>query len=103
LERFEKATLGFLLGLLLGAVIGLWPFQQGRPPLAGEAIKGRILTEETVAQVRPEDYPLETFRPAASQVAGAVAMIGAGFAVTQLVAWIGGGRREDPPSHHAAG
>ena len=102
LERFEKATLGFLLGLLLGAVIGLWPFQQGRPPLAGEAIKGRVLTAETIAEVRPEDYPLETFRPAGSQIAGAVALIGIGFAVTQLVAWIGGGRREDPAPQAAA-
>ncbi len=28
LDRFPRATLGFLLGLLLGAVVGLWPFQQ---------------------------------------------------------------------------
>ena len=26
LTRFRRATLGFLLGLLLGSVIGLWPF-----------------------------------------------------------------------------
>ena len=30
LHRYEKATLGFLLGLLLGSVLGLWPF--GRAP-----------------------------------------------------------------------
>jgi putative membrane protein len=30
LHRHEKATLGFLLGMLLGSVLGLWPF--GRPP-----------------------------------------------------------------------
>jgi putative membrane protein len=30
LDRFPRATLGFLLGLLLGAVVGLWPFQE--PP-----------------------------------------------------------------------
>ncbi|MEE9234065.1 MAG: DUF368 domain-containing protein [Candidatus Acidoferrales bacterium] len=35
LARFEKATLGFLLGLLLGAVLGLWPFRQGVPPRPG--------------------------------------------------------------------
>ena len=28
LDRFPRATLGFLLGLLLGAVVGLWPFQE---------------------------------------------------------------------------
>ncbi|MEM8496248.1 MAG: DUF368 domain-containing protein, partial [Planctomycetota bacterium] len=43
LERFEKATLGVLLGLLLGAVVGLWPFQQmagltWHKPLKGQAV-----------------------------------------------------------------
>ena len=95
LDRFEKVTLGFLLGLLLGAVIGLWPFQQGRSPLPGETIKGRVLTAETVAAVLPEDYPLETFQPSGMQAVEAAALIGVGFAVTQLVAWIGGGGRED--------
>jgi putative membrane protein len=28
LRRFEKATLGVLLGLLFGSVMGIWPFQQ---------------------------------------------------------------------------
>ncbi len=35
LRRFEKATLGVLLGLLVGSVLGIWPFQrameQGEP------------------------------------------------------------------------
>ena len=26
LGRYEKATLGLLLGILLGSVIGIWPF-----------------------------------------------------------------------------
>ena len=30
LRRYEKATLGFLLGLLLGSVLGLWPFGRKR-------------------------------------------------------------------------
>ena len=37
LRRFEKATLGVLLGLLFGSVVGIWPFQQavehGQPRL----------------------------------------------------------------------
>jgi putative membrane protein len=89
LARYEKATLGFLLGLLLGAVIGLWPFQQIRAPQPGEVIKGRVMTAETIAELRPEDYPAENYRPTGGEAAGAVAFMVVGFAVTQLVARIG--------------
>jgi putative membrane protein len=96
LARFPQSTLGFLLGLLLGAVIGLWPFQQPREPQPGEVIKGRVMTAETVADLRPEDYPSENFRPSGGQIAGSVAFILAGFAVTQLVARVGAGKPERP-------
>ncbi len=33
LDRFPRATLGVLLGLLLGAVVGLWPFRHPRGPM----------------------------------------------------------------------
>ena len=36
LERAEKATLGALLGLLLGAVVGLWPFTESPDPTPGQ-------------------------------------------------------------------
>jgi len=40
LAKFEKPTLGVLMGLLIGAVMGLWPFQQGVVPKAGDVLKG---------------------------------------------------------------
>ena len=40
LKHYEKATLGVLLGLLVGAVVGLWPFQQTAPPHRGAARQG---------------------------------------------------------------
>jgi putative membrane protein len=40
LHRFENGTLGVLLGLLFGAVVGLWPFQQGVAPTPGSMFKG---------------------------------------------------------------
>ena len=43
LERHEQATLGVLMGLLVGAVFGLWPFQEGVPPKLGEMFKGCLL------------------------------------------------------------
>ncbi len=91
LRRFEKATLGALLGLLLGAVLGLWPFQQGVPPRAGEIVKGQVLTTASVAEVDPDDYPVEFFTPSAAQIAGSLALIAAGFAATQGVSRLGKG------------
>lgn len=89
LQRFEKPTLGFLLGLLLGAVLGLWPFQQGVAPAPGDIVKGRVMTPELIVEVDEDDYPLETFTPTATQVAASLGLILAGFAVTMGVAAIG--------------
>lgn len=91
LQRFEKPTLGFLLGLLLGAVLGLWPFQHGVAPGDGAVVKGRVMTAELIAALDEDDYPLETFSPSGGQIAGSLALIVAGFAATMGVARIGGG------------
>ena len=37
LDRYRRATLGFLLGLLLGSVIGLWPFSSVPSPVQAGA------------------------------------------------------------------
>ena len=90
LQRFEKPTLGFLLGLLLGAVLGLWPFQQSVAPQPGDIVKGRVMTSELISEVEEDDYPLEIFSPSGGQVAASLALIGAGFLATMGVAKIGG-------------
>jgi putative membrane protein len=95
LARYRKPTLGVLLGLLLGAVLGLWPFQEGVRPLPGDVIKGSVMTETTLAELDPEDYPLTRFTPSAGQVAGALGLVLAGFAATVGIAKIGG-REEEP-------
>lgn len=90
LARFAKPTLGVLLGLLLGAVVGLWPFQRPVEPVPGETIvKGRIVTTQTLAELDVEDYPTERFTPSAGQVAGSLALILGGGMVTLLVARFG--------------
>ena len=93
LARFEKATLGVLLGLLLGAVLGLWPFQHGLQPQVGDVIKGRAVTAESIAKIDPKDYPQERFDPTAVQVASSIGLVLAGFALTQGVAWVGRDRQ----------
>lgn len=94
LARWEKATLGALLGLLLGAVVGLWPFQQAVPPVPGQSIvKGQLVTAENLREIRPEDYPTAFFRPSAGHLAGAAGLLLVGAALTLAVARFG--RDED--------
>lgn len=94
LARFEKATLGALLGLLFGAVVGLWPFQEGVPPVAGDVIKGVEVTEATVGDVEAEDWPVEFFTPTPGQVVGSIVLILAGFGGTVGLARFGSGKKE---------
>lgn len=94
LEKFEKPTLGFLLGLLAGSVFGLWPFQVGVPPELGSRFKGRIVTEELLAELTPDKYPTELFTPSVVQIVGGLGLVVVGFVLTSLVAKLGGGKDE---------
>jgi putative membrane protein len=89
LARYEKATLGFLMGLLLGAVLGLWPFQQTVPPDPGDVIRGQVMTVETIATLDPKYYPMERFPPSGGQLAGAAGLVALGWLVTYGVALVG--------------
>jgi hypothetical protein len=89
LERYEKATLGILLGLLVGAVVGLYPFQAPVRPDEGHVHRGIVLNATEVAALEEEYWPLERFTPTGAQIAGAVGLLLAGFAGTMLVDRIG--------------
>jgi putative membrane protein len=92
LERYEQPTLGVLMGLLVGAVFGLWPFQEGVPPKVGEMFKGEILTTERLAELTPDKYPTEIYMPDFTGVMMAVGLIGLGYLITTLVAKVGGAK-----------
>jgi len=89
LERFRAATLGVLLGLLVGAVIGLWPFQGGVKPLPGDVLKGRVMTEQSILDLNPKDYPTQYFRPDVGHAAGAVGLVLIGIGITFGVSRLG--------------
>ena len=90
LRHYEKATLGALMGLLLGAVVGLWPFQQARPPEPGEVVDGHVVTQINRLDFDREVWPLETFRPDGAQIGLAALMLAVGLLGTQAVGRIGG-------------
>ncbi len=79
LRRHAQPALGVLLGLLLGAVIGIWPFQRA----VGEA------TERLPQQ-------LEIYAPSAGHAAGAVGLVVVGLALTLLIDRLGGAKTDQP-------
>lgn len=94
LKKYEKATLGVLIGLLLGAVVGLWPFQEGVAPEMGDTLKGQIVTVENFEEIEPEDYPTEFFQPTGKHVGGAVGLIIVGFGLTTLLSRLDRGKEK---------
>lgn len=95
LERYEKLTLGVLLGFLFGSVVGLWPFQHGVEPSVGDRdVRGRLITEELLAELSPEKWPVEYFTPTGGQIAMSLGLIVVGFVITMGVAKLGAGKDE---------
>ncbi len=90
MKRYKPATLGVLIGLLLGSVIGLWPFQMAVEPIVGETVvKGRMVTEENKDEFEPMDWPTARFVPNTMQIAGSFGLVVLGMAITMGVAKIG--------------
>lgn len=105
IHRFEKPTFGVLLGLLLAAPAGLYPFVEGVPPTVGETFEGEVVTGENVAEFsdrsNAKDWEQRQFTPDAKHVIGVVLLIGAGFGATLLLSKLSGDEEraeETPPT-----
>ncbi len=94
LKKHEKPTLGVLLGLLLGAVVGLWPFQHGVVPNPGDVWNGVVLTTTEISLLDPADWPVQFFTPGLGQVFGALGLVASGLVVTIAIDRLGGGGTE---------
>ena len=88
-------SLGVLLGLLLGAVVGLYPFQEPVPPQAGFEIHGQPIPVEELADVAEQDWPLERFAPTSRQAATSAACMVLGLLITVAISRFGGPLRSD--------
>lgn len=73
LRRFPRPTLGALLGLLLGAVVGLWPFQ-----------------EAVAVPAEPDDPPVVIVSPTPARLAGVLGLAGLGLGASIGISRIGG-------------
>ncbi len=94
LARFERATLGVLLGLLLGAVLGLWPFTQAIPPEVGDIVRGVELTSPAmVEKVAPKHWRHELILPSLAQSLAAVALAAVGFVISWGISRLGGSEK----------
>ena len=86
----QRATLGFLLGLLLGAVVGLWPFTAPVEPRVGDVVGGRkMLSPEMVAAIDPADHPRRRTLPTPAQAGGGALLVLAGFGASWSVSRLG--------------
>lgn len=99
IHRWERPTLGVLIGLLIAAPAGLYPFRAGVEPEIGETVKGRVVTEENLAEMRDpgnaKEWRQRSFTPTGGQIAGALALIGVGFAGTTGIARLGRGKDQE--------
>lgn len=93
LHHHERVTLGVLLGLIIAAPAGLYPFRVGVPPEVGDVIKGEVVTVDNLESMRAadsaKDWAQETFAPSIGQIGGSMALIVLGFGATMGIARLG--------------
>lgn len=98
LENLKKVTLGVLLGLLVGAIFGLWPFRSPVPPPVGEVFRGVLVdSREQAEATKPKYWPTEPFSPSVAQFSGAGALVLVGASISGAIGLLGG-RRDDRSS-----
>jgi putative membrane protein len=94
LVHFPKPTFGVLVGMLLGALIGLYPFGTYVQPEVGQTVRGVLVTPESMApggrfsEAKRENWPVEMYTPTTAQVGLALLLVLAGFAAAYLLSLV---------------
>lgn len=97
LEKFESQTYALLLGVLLGAVFGLWPFRAPLPLESIDSLKGQkvhlvegeLTYTESGKKVKTKDIPTKTEMPTPVHAGGALLIIVGGYLLTLAVSRVG--------------
>lgn len=90
LATYWRATLGFLLGLLVGAVFGLWPFAVSVPPQVGDVVRGvELATPEMVAAVDPRYFARVPVAPSGWQLGAGAGLVLVGLGVSTGISRLG--------------
>ncbi|MAO22699.1 MAG: hypothetical protein CMJ35_13205 [Phycisphaerae bacterium] len=99
LHHHERVTLGVLLGLIVAAPAGLYPFRDGVLPQVGDTIKGELVTAENLEEMQAsdnaKDWDQRVFTPSAVQVGGSLGLIVLGFGATMGIARLGRERKNE--------
>lgn len=85
LVKYPKFIFGVLLGIIVGALIGLWPFGRYVPPEVGDVIKGVVVTEATRATIPADDWRVVFYAPGFREIGIALVLIVAGFVAALLL------------------
>lgn len=102
LERFHQEVLGALLGLLLGAVLGLWPFRDAEPPAPGSWYRGALIESTAAAMEIPKKHwPMRSFTPSSGQIAASVGLVFVGFSLCWSISRLGAGPKKQSDNRDA--
>jgi putative membrane protein len=90
LKHARQATLGVLLGLLLGSVFGLWPFRAPTVPQIGDFIRGQLLeTQDQVDAVNPNHWNNAPFAPTLGIALASLGLLLVGFIISVSISRLG--------------
>lgn len=103
LARFPKEVLGALLGLLIGAVLGLWPFRVAEPPAPGSWYRGALIESTAAAMDIPKrHWPMKAFTPTPGQVIGSIGLVMVGFSLCWSIGRLGAGPKKQSDNRASA-